>query len=107
MRLLSVEVELVASPLSISEQVYVTDLVLGPAAAITFARKAGIDLQKYEWWRVALTPQAKRALEYKARGMQIERARAERDARANGQRDKPTFDATPYRKARNALGRAK
>jgi hypothetical protein len=56
------------------QQVYITDLVQGPAAAIAFARRARVDLQKSDWWRVALTKQAPRALEDEARTAQIERA---------------------------------
>jgi hypothetical protein len=44
-------------------------------------------------------------LEYAARKAQIERARETCDAQ--GTREQPIFDATPYHKARNALGRAR
>jgi hypothetical protein len=52
--------------LPLYQQVYVADLVLGPAAAIAVARKAGVDLQKFDWWRIQLTPQARRQLEDRA-----------------------------------------
>jgi hypothetical protein len=96
----------VFTDLPLYQQVYVTDLVLGPAAAVRLARRTGVDLARYDWWRVALTPQAKRALEAQARDAQRQR-KAEASAAREAKRDRPVFDATPYHKARNALGRAK
>jgi hypothetical protein len=93
--------------LPLYQQIYVTDLVLGPAAAIAFARKVQVDLQKYEWWRVGLTLQARRALEDQARAVQRCRKAEAAAARSNAKAPKPIFDATPRHKARNALGRAK
>jgi hypothetical protein len=89
--------------LTLYQQVYVADLVLGPAAAITLARKAGVDLQKYDWWRVQLTPQAKRALEAQARSQMIARAEEERETHAA--RREATFD--PPKNARRKLGRSR
>jgi hypothetical protein len=89
------------------QQVYITDLVLGPAAAVTLARRHRVDLARCDWWRLSLTPQAKRKLEDQARDVQRCRKAEAAAARANAKAPKPIFDATPRHKARNALGRAK
>jgi hypothetical protein len=41
--------------LPIYQQIYIADLVLGPAAAVTLARRHNVDLVRYDWWSVALT----------------------------------------------------
>jgi hypothetical protein len=89
--------------LPLYQQIYVTDLVLGPAAAIRFARANGVDLVKYDWWRVQLTAPARRALEAQARSQMIKRSEEERDA--NAARRGKTFDAP--KNARRMLGRAR
>jgi hypothetical protein len=91
--------------LPLYQQIYVTDLVLGPAAAVILARKAGVDLARYDWWRVSLTPADRLELKGQAKTWQAQRAA---EARAQAVRpDGDRFSATPWRKARNALGRAK
>jgi hypothetical protein len=93
----------VFTDLPLYQQIYVTDLVLGPAAAVTLARRLKVDLKKYDGWRVSLTPQAKRALEAQARALMIKRAEEERAAQ-HALRS-TTFDAV--RNARRMLGRAR
>jgi hypothetical protein len=100
---LSVEVRLVASPLSINEQVYVTNRVLGPAAAVALARRNGVDLSKYDWWRVSLTPQARRALEARARDWQAQRRAEIAQAYQDNAAPKPSYDGNTWRKSRNGL----
>jgi hypothetical protein len=102
---LSVEVRLVASPLSINEQVYVTDRVLGPAAAVALARCNGVDLNSYDWWRVSLTPQARRALEARARDWQAQRRAEYRAISVTEQSDR--FEATSLRRAKTGWRRAR
>jgi hypothetical protein len=89
--------------LPLYQQVFVTDLVLGPAAAIALARHGGVDLVAYDWWRVQLTPQAKRALEAQARSQMI--ARAEEERETNAARRSETLDA--FMNARRGLGRSR
>jgi hypothetical protein len=92
----------VFTDLPLYQQIYITDLVLGPAAAVTLARRLRVDLQKFEWWRVSLTPQVKRALEDQARDEQWRR-KVEVNAACEGKRAGPIFDATTRRKARGGL----
>jgi hypothetical protein len=99
----------VFTALPLYQQIFITDIVLGPAAAVALARRNAVDLNQYDWWRAALTPQARRALEAQAR--QVQRGRkAEALAITQAAQASPYvdwFNGTTRHKARNPMGRAK
>jgi hypothetical protein len=87
------------------EKVYITDIVLGPAAALALSRRNDINLTSYDWWRVALTRQARRALEDMARDMQIARGAEVTQAYRDKATPRPFDDGQTWRRSRHGWGR--
>jgi hypothetical protein len=97
----------VFTDLSLYQQVYITDLLLGPAAAVQLARRQQVDLARYDWWRIQLTADDKQQLERQARALQVQRGREDTAAYHDRQTHRAFFDGITWRKARGGPGRVK